>query len=67
MRLHTGLRPVAVPAFIVSIQPVQLGITFVHLEPVRNVRVKLLRMLHSVIEDFDRLRRLETGLEIHVN
>lgn len=34
-----------------------------HLEPVRNVRVKLFRMLYSIIEDFNRLRRLEAGLE----
>ena len=36
----------------------------VHLEPVRNVRVKLFRMFHSIIEDFDRLRRLEAGLNV---
>src|SRR5579871_3962513 len=35
---------------VVSIKPAQHGIKFVYLEPVRNVRVKLFRMLHSIIE-----------------
>lgn len=35
-----------------------------YLKPVRDVSVKLFRMLHSIIENFDSLRRLETGLEV---